>query len=87
MTETDTRTRVQCAVCGTEGRAHERHAAGWKCTDHRPPSTRDPEARNVDWPALVGRCERKGVPVSRVDERGEVHIIRTRAQLESEWEQ
>lgn len=45
----------------------------------------EPEARNVDWPTLVARAERQGVPVSRVDEHGRVHIIRTTAQLREEW--
>lgn len=45
----------------------------------------DPEARNVDWPTLVGMAERRGIPVLRIDEHGGQHIIRTRAQLEREW--
>ena len=48
---------------------------------------REPEARNVDWPDLVAKCERRGVPVLRLDEHGAQHIIRTSTQLLSEWEQ
>lgn len=40
---------------------------------------------DVDWPRLVAACERRGVPVSRVDERRDIHLIRTAAQLEAEW--
>ena len=43
-----------------------------------------PPARNVDWPALVASCERKAIPVSRVDAKGDAHLIRTIDDLE-EW--
>jgi hypothetical protein len=40
---------------------------------------------DVDWPALVARAERRGIPVLRVDSHGGMHIIRTTAQLREEW--
>ena len=47
----------------------------------------EPEPTPVDWPALVARCERRRVPVLRVDQRtGDMHLIRTTAQLRTEWE-
>jgi hypothetical protein len=42
-------------------------------------------AVNVDWPALVARAERHGVPVLRLDDQGHMHIIRTTEQLKEEW--
>ena len=41
---------------------------------------------NVDWTALVTRCERDGIPVTRVDSHGRLHLIRSVAQLTAEWE-
>lgn len=43
-------------------------------------------ATSFDWPSLVAACERRGVPVLRVDRQGFTHIIRTTAQLLAEWE-
>jgi len=48
--------------------------------------TRESEPSNVDWPSLMARCEARGIPVSRVDDHGDAHIIRTTAQLREEWE-
>jgi hypothetical protein len=32
--------------------------------------------QGIDWPTLIERCQRYGIPYSRVDEHGEVEIIR-----------
>ena len=45
-----------------------------------------PEPTGIDWPDLVAFAERMGVPVSRVDDHGRSYLIRTVAQLTSEWE-
>jgi hypothetical protein len=43
----------------------------------------DPIPTDVDLPALVALCERRGIPVLRSDHRGDVHLIRTLADLEA----
>jgi hypothetical protein len=45
-----------------------------------------PSATGIDWPALIAFAERLGLPVSRVDEHGRTHLIRTLDQLTNEWE-
>lgn len=84
MTETTTlRVPVQCA-CGHEGHAHPSRATRWRCAACRPGT--EPEPVTVHWPTLVTLAERRGIPVSRVDEHGAVQIIRTTRQLAQEWE-
>lgn len=60
----------------------------WSCQRFtwakQPP--RDPAVTPVHWPSLVATCERRGVPVLRVDRQGCTHIIRSTAQLLAEWE-
>ena len=85
MTEIASRVRTTCARCETPGWAPERRAKEWTCSDCRT-LTKAPEPRNVDWPALVAACERRGIPALRVDDRGDLHVIRTTAQLAKEWE-
>ena len=45
-----------------------------------------PFAENIEWPELVRACERIGLPVSRVDENGVPHLIRSLEHLRDEWE-
>lgn len=45
-----------------------------------------PVARSVNWPDLVAKAERRGVPVLRVDEHGDTRLIRTTRQLLEEWD-
>lgn len=57
--------------------------------DARPiirPRTPEPEPVSVDWPTLMARAEARGVPVSRVADRGRLYLIRTSAELAQEWE-
>ena len=78
---------VRCTDCGAKGQTERRFERGWLCPKCRPARTNpEPDARNVDWPRLVAVCEARGVPVSRVDELGNAHLIRTTAQLREEWE-
>jgi hypothetical protein len=82
--QNDGRVRVECD-CGRVGHLPAEKVAGWKCIDCRNPGiAADP--KSVDWPQLVARCERLGVPVLRVDDRGDAHLIRTTTQLRAEWE-
>ena len=50
------------------------------------PPPEPPPPADVDWPRLVAVAERRGIPVLRIDDRGEQHIIRSLAQLREEWE-
>lgn len=51
--------------------------------DHSPPNI---VVRDLDWTRLIASAERQGIPVSRLDEHGRIHIIRTTQQLREEWE-
>lgn len=53
---------------------------------HRTAALPMPLPRDVDWPSLVAVCERRGIPVLRMDHRGRQHLIRTIQQLNDEWE-
>ena len=44
-----------------------------------------PAPTGIDWPDLMACAERMGVPVSRVDDHGRTYLIRTVAQLETDW--
>ena len=45
-----------------------------------------PTPAGINWPDLVARAERLSVPVSRRDEHGRTHIIRTLKQLKDDSE-
>ena len=79
------RVSVTCGSCGVPGRANSSQAHGWLCADCRPHAAALPAARSVHWPTLVSSCERLGIPVSRIDDLGQAHIIRTTKQLHAEW--
>lgn len=70
-----------CPGCGGTRQPHQPLCG--KCHSAKAP---DKTPVGVNWPRLVATVERRGVPVSRVDEHGRIHIIRTTAQLREEWQ-
>lgn len=45
----------------------------------------DPVPTDVVWPELIAACQRRGIPVSRMDGNGELHLLRTAEDLRL-WE-
>ncbi len=49
------------------------------------PEPPEPVATDLDWARLLAFCARMGVPASRVDVHGAVHILRTPHDLDG-WD-
>lgn len=85
---TDTR-YVRCIENGCQKFTTHSTNRNWRCREHfelhklqRHGGTREATLganliRPIDWPALVTIAQRRGVPVTRIDRAGQIHVIRT----------